>query len=153
MRSFKEYITEIFDTSADEGPYYHPDYEFIPASPRWPAGAIDADTHVYRGHIRDSDAEYRISFMAKKVEDGVSKIAFTVNHRFESPSTRIPPHHALAIGKKIHEYFHHHMRTQTPQDIVYDTDDPVRHSIYQAMASRYGVTATNISQLRKRSRR
>jgi hypothetical protein len=36
---------------------------------------------------------------------------------------------------------------------VYDTDDPVRHSIYQGMASRYGVTATNISQLRKRSRR
>lgn len=141
----------MFDTSAQEVPYYHPDYEFIPAG----VHSKILDTHVYRGHIRDSDAEYRVSFMAKKVEDGVSKIAFTVNHRFESPSTPIPAHHALAIGKKIHEYFHHHMMTQKPRDIVYDTDDPVRHSIYQAMAGRYGITATNISGLtsRKRSRR
>ena len=155
MRSFKEYITEIFDTSADEGPYYHPDYEFIPAVGQFLPRSKLVDTHVYRGHIRNNEAEYRISFMAKKVEDGVSKIAFTVNHRFESPSTRIPLHHALAIGKKIHEYFHHHMMTQRPRDIVYDTDDPVRHSIYQGMASRYGVTATNITQVnsRKRSRR
>jgi len=151
MRSFKKYIMEMFDTSAQEVPYYHPDYEFIPAG----VHSKILDTHVYRGHIRDSDAEYRVSFLAKKVEDGVSKIAFTVNHRFESPSTRIPAHHALAIGKKIHEYFHHHMMTQKPRDIVYDTDDPVRHSIYQAMAGRYGITATNISGLtsRKRSRR
>lgn len=149
MRSFKEYITEMFDTSAQEVPHYHPDYKFVPA------GEHTLDTHVYRGHIKDSDKEYRIGFMAKKLEDGVSKIAFTVNNRFYGPSTPIPAHHALAIGKKIHEYFHHHMMTQKPRDIVYDTDDPVRHSIYQAMAGRYGITATNISGLtdRKRSRR
>jgi len=156
MKTFKEYITEMFDTSAEVGPYYHPDYEFIPAGVGSKRFMFDVvDTHLYRGDIRDSEAEYRVSFMAKKIEDGVSKMSFAVNYNFDKPPTPIPPHHALAIGKKIHEYFHHHMMTQRPREIVYDTDDPVKHSIYQAMASRYGVTATNITQVnsRKKSRR
>lgn len=142
MLTFRQYITEIFDTPTGEVPHHHPDYEFVPGHP----GSLYSSkkTHVYRGHIKDDDAEYRLRFFARMTEDDVSDVEFTVNHLYDAPNQRIPTHHAFAIGNKLNEYFHHHMMTVKPRMITYDTDDLSKHRIYQGIAERYGVTARNL---------
>jgi hypothetical protein len=151
MLSFKKFLKEIFDIPTEEVSPHHPDYKFVPAQ----TAPWHHDVHKYDGIIRDDagNAKYILNFMAKTLPTEVSKIdsprvseiGFTVNHLHDrDPNEPIPPHHALAIGNKIYEYFHHHMMTVKPKKIVYDTHDKTRDSIYRTMANRYGITASNL---------
>lgn len=144
MKSFRQYITEIFEIP-EQVPENHPDYKFIPPSPDTPG------YHTYRSIIEDGDNKHEVVFTGTDLGKGRHTINFSVDNSFiKEKNKQYPFRSVVAIGNKVNEYLHHHITTKKPEKIQYATYDPVKNKLYQKMISRYGVTATNVGTLRQR---
>jgi hypothetical protein len=134
-------INEIYGPKTEPPPARHPDYE----------GIDDEGQHIYRAGVgRDGTVESifsvgNIEYGGKKYPNAV-EAEFSVNDSWKKNALNknLDPHKVLRI---VHSHFDHFIRTRNPSAIFYDTQDPVRHRIYQMASKRYGIPAINYTRM------
>lgn len=143
MKTFKQYISEIFDsskiyTSKD----IHPD--LVPEE-------SDNDTLTYIFTPRDAkynpirERQIRTVFMRTGNQGNEWDMEFTIGGKYQNPAAGQFPEEAT---KKIFDHSKHfmdlHREAQgTLPRIVYGTTHPRKHRLFQAIAKKLGVEATN----------
>ena len=141
MKTFSQYISEIFQPKTTSVDKPHPDYQ----------GVNDQGQHVYlAGEVaRDTDVESTIS--GGKIGDysHAAEIEFRVNGSTNTPRYGWPKHVAQNIMRTVHSHLDHYIRSQKPQAVFYDTADPVRDRIYQMAAKQYKIPTFNYNKLKK----
>lgn len=144
MKSFLQYISEIFDPKTTEPPATHPDYE----------GEDKSGQHVYRAGV-GTDGTVETFFRVLDVEHGGKHYPNAVDAEFRVNNSWKKNDNNRGIDPKevfraVHSHFDHFIRTRNPSVIFYDTADPVRHGIYQMAARRYGIRAINYTNMDKK---
>ena len=142
MKSFLQYISEIFNPSqTQDPPKAHPDYQ----------GLNDQGQHTYWTTVGPYDHAVESVFSIAKIGDypRAAEVEFSVNG-----SHKPPPHMnrrtAKLIMDRVFSHMEHYIRTQRPDAFFYDTQDPTRHWIYQMAARRFGIPAFNYTNLDKK---
>jgi len=145
MKSFLQYISEIFDPKTTEPPVDHPDYE----------GVDKKGQHVYRAGV-GTDGVVDTFFSLGNIQHGgkqypnAVEAEFRVNDSWKKNDTNrgIDPRE---VFRAVHSHFDHFLRTRKPSAIFYDTADPTRHRIYQMVAKKYGISAINYTDMDTRA--
>ena len=140
MKSFIQYITEIYGPKTTKPPQQHPDYQ----------GEEDG-IHTYQagvgrdGTVTSLFTKGTIEHLGMDFPDAV-EAEFRVNDSWKKNSTNknLDPREVLSI---VHSHFDHFIRTHAPSAVFYETGDPVRHRIYQMAAKKYGIPAFNYAHI------
>ena len=141
MKSFLQYISEIFSPKTEEPPIDHPDYE----------GVNKQGMHVYQAGVGQDGTVTSLFTMGTIEHRGMDfpnavEAEFRVNDSWKKNATNrgIDPRE---VFRAVHSHFDHFLRTQKPSAIFYETADPVRHRIYQMAAKQYGIPAFNYADI------
>lgn len=140
MKSFLQYISEIFDPKTEPPPEQHSDYE----------GEQDG-VHTYQAGV-GRDGVVTSLFTMGTIEHrgmnfpGAVEAEFRVNNSWKKNATNrnVDPRE---VFRAVHSHFDHFIRTRRPSAIFYETADPVRDRIYRMAARRYGIAAFNYADI------
>tara|TARA_R110000868_G_scaffold409365_1_gene694710 strand:+ start:613 stop:1068 length:456 start_codon:yes stop_codon:yes gene_type:complete len=137
MKSFKKYISEIFDSS--KKPYTswdrkHPD-NYLDHSD------IVSYRHTIPGVNGEADTQIRTNF--KEIDPdhdeygGAWKAEFSVNGKYHADPKNLFPAH---ISKIVFDHLNHFVTTREPRKgLVFVTDDPRKSRIYTGVAKKLNV--------------
>ena len=137
MKSFKKYISEIFDSS--EKPYTawdrkHPDnYRDLHDTVGY--------RHIIPGVDGEEDTQIQTNF--KEVDPnhdefgGAWKVEFSVNGKHHADPKKVFPSH---ISKIVFDHLNHFVSTREPRKgLVFVTDDSRKSRIYTGVAKKLNV--------------
>ena len=138
MKSFKQYLSEIFDSSEKNykiGPRAHPDHYIDHYD-------VVGYKHIIPGVDGEPDTEIKTNFRGIDPDHheygGAFKVEFSVDGQYhKDPKKEFP----FQISSVVFDHINHFVQTRQPgrEGLVFVADNPRKSRIYTAVAKKLNV--------------